>query len=260
MNEWVRKSIELADAPGYLDKLHEIYPMGQESERRIALEARMELKQTYNGGDDTALIKKLLRLSKFPFNDPYVAFLRRNKKSIEHNPQTVERIAKKIRYMGFEAMMAGISAPKVGSKQFGPLFKNWVSQIGFPMLQEVDLVGYNEGIAFLKGSDAQLKDFANEKLGCGLVKRPDFLARVRDDYVIGEAKFITETGGGQDRGFEDPLALLRGKKGKAIRIAVLDGVVWIKNRAEMHLTVCALEEPALTALLLKDFLGSLARK
>ncbi|MGQ9632228.1 MAG: hypothetical protein ACUVXI_18225 [bacterium] len=45
-----------------------------------------------------------------------------------------------------------------------------------------------------------------------------------------------------------------------MRIAVLDGVVWIKDGTKMYRTVCQLKEVALTALFLKEFLESLRRK
>jgi len=259
MNEWVRKSIEIANSPGYLDKLQEVYPVVQETEREIALEVKKKLKQSYNSGDDITLIKKLLDLPKFPINDPYVAFLRKNEIFLQYNPQTVDRIAKKIRAMGFEAIIEGIGEPKIATKQFGTLFKRWIPKISYPLLLEADFEIYDNGIAFLQGGDAQLKDFANRKLGCNLDKGPDFLGKVRKTYVIGEAKFLTDYGGAQNVNFEDALRLLRGKKGEAIRVAILDGVVWIKNRTKMYRTVCELEETALTALLLKKFLESLRR-
>ncbi|MBI4723298.1 MAG: type II restriction endonuclease [Candidatus Stahlbacteria bacterium] len=98
---------------------------------------------------------------------------------------------------------------------------------------------------------------SNRKLGCELDKGLDFVAKVKNNYIIGEAKFLTDYGGSQNANFEDALRLLRGKKGRAIRIAVLDGVVWIKGSAKMHKTVCGLKEIALSALLLNEFFGSL---
>jgi hypothetical protein len=127
------------------------------------------------------------------------------------------------------------------------------------MLPESEFETY-EGIAFLQGSNGQLSDFANSRLGCSLDKGLDFLARVGSAHVIGEAKFLTDYGGHQNAQFGDALRLLRGKKGKAVRVAVLDGVVWIKSRTKMYRTVCDLEENALTALLLKDFLESVKKE
>jgi hypothetical protein len=258
MNEWIKKSIEIANAPGYLDKLHEVYPVIQEAEREIPEEVKNRLKKIYNERDDVALIKELLKLPKFPVKDPYVAFLRKQEVFIEYNPQTVQRIVNRIRSMGYNAMIESIEEPKEFNRQIGTLFKRWLTKIGYPALAIEDFETYDK-IAFLQGSDAQLKDFANTVLGCDLEKGPDFLAKVGKRYVIGEAKFLTDYGGHQNAQFEDALRLLRGKKGKAIRIAVLDGVVWIKDSTKMYRTICQLEEVALTALLLKDFLKSLRR-
>lgn len=256
MNEWIRKSIEFANSPGYLDRLYEVYPIVQGLERKIDEKVKNELKRIYDSGNDTTLIKRLLELPKFPVNDPYVAFLRKNKNFLEYNPQTVNRIAQQIKAMGFDAMIDGVTQPKVSTKQLGTLFKKWIPKIGYSILP-VDEFEASEGIAFLQGSDALLKNFANRRLDCELDKGLDFLAKVRDIYVIGEAKFLTDYGGAQNANFEDALRLIKSKKGKAIRIDVLDGVVWIKNSTKMFNTVCNLKEVALTALLLKEFLESI---
>ena len=259
MNEWVRKSIKIANSPGYLDKLHEVYPVVQEAEREISQDVKKELKRIYNSNDDLTLVKTLLDLPKFPVKDPYVAFLRKNEVFLKYNPFTVNRIAKRIRSMGFEAMIESIEEPKEFNRQIGTLFKKWLPKIGYPLLPKSEFEMY-EGIAFLQGSNGQLKDFANRKLGCDLDKGPDFLAKARDIYVIGEAKFLTDYGGHQNAQFEDALRLVRGKKGEAVRIAVLDGVVWNKDSTKMYRTVCELEEVTLTALLLKNFLESVRKR
>ncbi len=77
MNEWVQKSIEIANGKGYLDKLHEVYPVLQEVEREISAEVKKDLRKIYKTGDNLELIKTLLKLPKFPVKDPYVAFLRK---------------------------------------------------------------------------------------------------------------------------------------------------------------------------------------
>lgn len=259
MNEWVQKSIEIANGKGYLDKLHEVYPVLQEVEREISAEVKKDLRKIYKTGDNLELIKTLLKLPKFPVKDPYVAFLRKKEFFLEYNPVTVNRIAERIRSMGFKAMIKSIEEPKEFNRQIGTLFKRWLPKLHYPILPESEFETFN-GISLLKGGDAQLKDYANRKLGCGLEKGPDFLAKAGKNYVIGEAKFLTDYGGHQNAQFEDALRLLRGRKGKAIRIAILDGVVWIKDGTKMYRTVCRLDKVALTALLLKDFLENLNRK
>lgn len=256
MNEWVKKSIDIANAPGYLDKLHAIYPVTQESERLITTAVQNRLKQIYHAGDDATLIKELLRLPKFPVKDPYVAFLRKRPIFINYNPRTVARIAGRVRSMGYSAMIESIQEPKEFNRQIGTLFKRWLPKLGYPILTEDDFKT-DTNISFLQGSDTQLKNYANAVANCELDKGPDILAKVGKTYLIAEAKFLTDVGGHQNAQFEDALRLLKGKKGTAIRIALLDGVLWIKDHAKMYRTVSHLKETALTALLLKPFLESL---
>ena len=256
MNEWIKKSIKIANSKGYLDRLHAIYPVSEETWREIPVETKRELEKVYRKGDNILLVKKLLQLPKFPVNDPYVAFLRKKDVFIEYNPKTVNRIAERVRSLGFKAIIEAIEEPKSPSRQIGTYFKKWIPNMGFPTLDETEFLKC-DGIAFLEGSDKKLRDFANEKLGYKLQKGLDLVAKVKGKYVIGEAKFLTDYGGSQNANFESALKLIRNKVGEAIKIAVLDGVVWIRDSAKMYKTVCKLKEVALTALLLKKFLISL---
>lgn len=252
MNKWIKKSIEIANSAGYLDALHRVYPVTQEEWRGISIETKTELEKVYKSGDNISLIGSLLKLPKFPINDPYVGFLRKKSIFLRYNPITVNLIANRVRSLGFKAMIEAIEEPKASSRQIGVLFKKWIPILNYPVLSELEFEKY-KGTVFLKGSDKQLRIYANKNLGCTLEKGLDFIAKVKNTYIIGEAKFLTDFGGGQNANFEDALKLLRGKKGKAIRIAVLDGVVWIKDGTKMYTTICKLEETALTALLLKDY-------
>ena len=112
-------------------------------------------------------------------------------------------------------------------------------------------------IAFLSGRNGEKTHYANRELGCNLSKGIDLLAKAGGNYIIGEAKFLTDSGGHQNAQFEDALRLVRGEDGRAIRIAVLDGVVWISGNTKMFKTVSELEKNIMSALLLKDFLESL---
>ena len=91
MNEWVQKSIEAANAPGYLDRLHEVYPVTRETAREIPPEIKEELRYAYSHQDNLRLIRSLLRLDKFPIKDPYVAFLRKRDFFLEYNTQKLLR-------------------------------------------------------------------------------------------------------------------------------------------------------------------------
>jgi len=176
MNEWVSKSIKIANSSGYLDRLHEIYPVVHEAERKVTKELEAQLKRVYDKDDDVALVKELLKLEKFPIKDPYVAFLRKKDAFIGYNPETVARIAKRIRDMGFQEMMRSIKEPKEFNRQIGPLFKRWIHQIGYPVLAEAEFKEYDQDVAFLQGDDRQLQNFANDISAVNL-QRDQILSR-----------------------------------------------------------------------------------
>ena len=256
MNEWVKKSIERANGPGYLDDLLKVYPVAEETKRRLPRDKKEALRRLFSRPDDQALLKALLGMPRFPVKDPYVAFLRRSDVFLEGNLVTVRRLARRVRALGFRGMIAALEEPKEFNRQIGTLFGKWLRKLGYPFLEENDFL-VSDGIAFLEGSETRYLHFANEQLGCGLSKKPDFIAKVGARYIIGEAKFLTDYGGHQNAQFHDALRLLQGNSGNALRVAVLDGVVWIQDHNLMFRAVCQLEKPAFSALLLKDFLESL---
>jgi len=256
MNEWVGRSISLANSEGYLDTLSEVYPVTIGVKRAVPDQTKRRIKESYETKDELALLKILLKLDKFPIKDPYVAFLKKKEVFLQFNPKTVSRIASRLFSMSLDEIIEGCEEPKEFNRQIGPMFRSWLPKLGYPLLSESEFTKY-EGIALLKGSNGEKKDYVNKVLGCNLDKGPDLVAKVGDRYIVGEAKFLTDTGGHQLAQFQDALRLLRGKKGRATRIAVLDGVVWIRDKHKMYRTVCQLQDIVLSALLLKDFLESL---
>lgn len=255
MNEWIQKSIKIANSPGYLDKLQEVYPVTIESERPLPKDIKTQLKEAFEQKDNLRLIRTLLTLDKFPIKDPYVAFLRKDDKFLDYNPQTIKRIAERILKNGFDTMIKGIEEPKEFNRQIGTLFRKYLQKIGYAALASAEFEAYH-GIALLKGSEKELGDYANEKLGCRLKKEPDLLAKAGRNYIIGEAKFLTDVGGHQNAQFADAMALIKSQSGSAVRIAILDGVVWIKGGSKMFKQVNRSPKHIMTALLLKEFLES----
>jgi hypothetical protein len=92
-------------------------------------------------------------------------------------------------------------------------------------------------------------------------KRLDFLARFNGRIVLGEAKFLTDRGGHQDRQFDDAKKLVEEANEHAVRVAICDGVIYIKPRrmpgpaAFQYLQ--ASNSNILSALVLREFLFSL---
>ena len=141
----------------------------------------------------------------------------------------------------------------------GALFGKFLPKLGFPVLLENDFNNYKD-IAFLDGSDSSLKNYAVQKLGyTSNSKGLDIIAKSGTQFIIGEAKFLTDLGGHQNAQFADAMTLLKHQPMKNTKqIAILDGVVWIKSNNKMHKNITSLanDEIVLSALLLKKLLES----
>lgn len=257
MNPWTIKSIKLANSPRYLDKLQAIYTVTKSESREIHSSIKGDIATALKSNRKKNLLALLFSLEKFPIKDPYVAFLKKDPKFLELNPKTVERIFNTLKTIGLKEIISGIEEPKEFNRRMGSSFHSWVHTIGYPILSMEKFDTHKNGIALLEGSGTQLRKYAEEVLGCKLDKNPDVLARNGKKFALGEAKFLTDYGGHQDTQLRDALSLLDSKEKKVVRIAILDGVVWINRNVKMHNTVKEINRPVFSALLLGKFLESL---
>jgi len=269
MNKWVKKSINLASSDKYLDNLAKIYPIDLTLPRKIEPEEKERIRKIFKTRNKKNLISALLELKRFPIDDPYIGFLRKDRKALDKNPKTIQRIGKRLFSMGLKEIFIGASRPKSPSRQLGQMFRKWLSTLGYPVLARDNFLKY-KNIAILDGGDATLKKFAKEELGYRGQKGLDMVLRIKNRFIIGEAKFITASGGTQDKGFRETIAFIKNKGKKALRIAILDGVVWLvsqkktKKRKKLTLyeTISRLNKGqiALSALLLENFIKELSKQ
>lgn len=260
MNQWIEKSIKLANTPGYLDKLSQVYPVNINLFRPLPKNVKKKLNKLFNNDKKIELVEELINRSKFPkfpIKDPYVAYFRNHPQSIKNNPHTLDRICKMLFDIGFEKMIEGLEEPKEFNRQIGSLFKKYPKNMGFPYVEEKEFQKNSKGIFVLKGTDSSLKEFAKKNMGYKIDKGLDVIAKVNTKYVIGEAKFLTDFGGHQNAQFNDALSLINKYDGQAIPIAILDGVVWIHGTNKMHKTLLEQKNTVLSALLIPEFLESL---
>ena len=113
--------------------------------------------------------------------------------------------------------------------------------------------------AVLDASDAEMMRFAREHLHYKHNKGLDLIGRFNGKYVIGEAKFLTDFGGHQNAQFNDAIATIKAKNVKAIKVAILDGVLYIKGKNKMYKDITGKfkEENIMSALVLREFLYQL---
>lgn len=104
-----------------------------------------------------------------------------------------------------------------------------------------------------------MMDFAKAELNYKHNKGLDFLARFNDQYIIGEAKFLTDFGGHQNAQFNDAIATIETKNIKAVKIAILDGVLYIKGKNKMFREINGKYKKynIMSALVLREFLYQL---
>ena len=254
MNEWIKKSIDLANAPSYLDALSSVYVMNVNPVRPLPKEIISEMKEVFEKKESAKLIRLLIQSSEvFPVKDSYVGFLRLKPSAIDENPITINRIASRLYTLGFESMLREAQRPKDTNRQLGNAFQNWLKRTGHKFLDEAQFKVATKGVWFLDGGDKTLANFSKNELKCKLKKGIDVVAKINGKYVIGEAKFLTTPGGEQNGGFEDASSFVSEKSGNASRIAILDGYIWLESLSGLHDKIIRSNENIMSALLFDEY-------
>lgn len=82
------------------------------------------------------------------------------------------------------------------------------------------------------------------------------MARFNKKYIIGEAKFLTDFGGHQNAQFNDTISTIETPNIKAIKVAILDGVLYIESNNKMRklLDTTYKNYHIMSTLVLREFL------
>lgn len=260
MNHWTQLSIDYANQKSYLDDLFQVYPTIPDGIRELNGNLWKDVEKAFGEKDNTALLKNLVKLDLFPIKDSYIAYLRRDRTALERNPATAARLSGRLYEMGLETIYARCSEPKETNRQIGPLFKRWLNKkaLGIQPVKLAEFLATKEN-AVLDASDAEMMKFAREHLNYQHSKGLDFVGRFNGKYVIGEAKFLTDFGGHQNAQFNDAIATINAQDVKAVKIAILDGVLFIKGKNKMYkdITGKLKDENIMSALVLREFLYQL---
>lgn len=257
MNYWTQLSIEYANQKSYLDDLFQVYPTIPEGIRDFNEDSWKKIEAAFNKKNNDTLLRELLKHNLFPIKDSYIAYLKRDKSSIDRNPKTINRICGRLYEMGLDKILERCSEPKETNRQIGPFFRRWLNNKSLG-IQPVSLDDFtkNKKDAILNGSDNQLMTFAVRELNYRHPKGLDFIGRFNGKYVIGEAKFLTDFGGHQNAQFNDAISTVKAKNVKAIKVAILDGVLYIKGKNKMYKDVTTKYKDLniMSSLVLREFL------
>jgi hypothetical protein len=205
-------------------------------------------------------VETLLRFDLFPIKDSYIAYLKRDKGAVARNSETVNRLGKSLIAMGLPKIREKCAEPKETNRQIGPMFRNWVNKAALNVDKTSNIErfkGAREDLILDLG-DEGLRNFANRYLEYNGEKGLDLIAKFGGEFVVAEAKFLTDFGGHQNAQFNDAMALVRNTQVKATKVAVLDGVPYIEGSNKMSLSVRSNSNyNILSVLVLKDFLHQL---
>ena len=251
----------LAAEENYLDQLFAVYPINPEQMREIEPKRWREIERAFRANNDAGLIDALLSLKLFPIKDSYVSFVRSDRTSLALNPETVKRLATRVRAMGLDSILDAASAPKETNRQIGPMFKQWIkaSNITTNITEDERRFEASAANIVFTGSDESCKRFAARVLNYERDKGLDLLAKFNGKYIIGEAKFLTDYGGHQNAQFVDAITLLQ-CDANAIKVAILDGVLYQPGPTGVRKMFQHLQNypthNILSALILREFLES----
>ena len=176
--------------------------------------------------------------------------------------------------MGINKIIEGVERPTDINRIMGQMFRKWIrerlaKQGGFRLVPLSQFKTYSEReITILDISrDQMVTDFIKDEYGKEVAKEfgekgRDLLANVQGKYVVVEARFLSTPGGSQSRDLDEALSFVRRINNKIalpnlIAAAALDGIMWFYNPYLNKLKALNLNEYALSALLLEDFLKSL---
>lgn len=262
MNEWVEKSINLAKKSNYLDNLEMVYPINIVASSKFSNDYKI-IKEAFQKHDRKELLNELLKFKRFPIDDPYIGFFRKDKTAISRNPKTVKRITDNLFGIGMSEIVAGVERQKSPSRQFGQLFRNYIKSLNYPVLSDPQKFLAIK-VAFLDGGDKFLKNFAKKELGYKGEKGLDLILKIKDSFFVGETKFISTNGGTQDKSFREAMSFIKKSATKARYITILDGIVWLsdKKHTNIHSKLFKLKsnQIAVSALLLDEFIKSQLKK
>jgi len=193
LNEWVLKSINLFKDTNYLDQILEVYPFQIASPERLEASVRRRIINAHQSRRTNELIEILKTLTKFPYEDPIWYLLKNIEGCNENNPVQIQRIANSLYSMTAEETVVRLEAAPKLNTQMGPMFNAWLRQ-RFTLLPLNLFQESTNGICILDASEEIGKQYINEILNQNLDKRPDLIAKVNNQLIIGEAKWIGQPG------------------------------------------------------------------
>lgn len=223
-NKWIERSLRLAWESDYLDQLMSIYPAVPNLREPLPKELKIKIKKAFSEKDEQTLLEAILSARRegypFPIEHPYAALLgglsqKTKRILLDKNPKLIRTIAKMLLDMGFSDVVKGMERSPDINRQLGPAFRNWLrtyfsNKKGFSFGS--DLVGTDKSeIVFFDGADTAIESYIRTVLKVNLLElnfRRDLLVNVGGLIIVGEARFLSTSGGSQSRDIGNTLGFV----------------------------------------------------
>ncbi len=242
----------LAYSNGYLDKILEIYPIRSNPLREIPFEDEIQIRQAYNEEDHINLISLLNRVVKynklkFPIECLYAKCLRDEPLWFENNPNVIQEIGNLLMNIDINKLIKNCIVPIKSSRQLGNAFNEWF----------YNKFSINSSIQILGESREERKRNAEELIGYnGNEKNIDVFVKINDIYIVGEAKFISSSGGYQGKSFKEALKISErySRQAGVIPLSIIDGYCWRRSGEQMYMAIETSDDSQIiiSALLLEE--------
>jgi hypothetical protein len=139
------------------------------------------------------------------------------------------------------------------------MFNTWLKS-EFDCLRINEFENSEEDIFVLDATEEEGKQFVLDVLNQNIEKRPDLVAKINGQYIIGEAKWIGQPGGNQEKQVKEVVAFCENQRGAVRSIGIVDGFPWaiyndhgrIINSKEVVL-IQESEHNIMSALLLQEY-------
>jgi hypothetical protein len=263
LNPWIQKSINLFYETNYLDKIAEVYNYSLGTQDQIEADLRRLIRRAHNQRNDLELLNLLGDLGKFPYDEPFWYLLNNVDGFIEKNPNQVHRIAENLYRMTDEELVERIESESKLNQQTGPMFKNWLES-NFEVCELNEFKESSDGIVVLGESEESWKRYLINELNQNVSKRPDLVAKANNRVVIGEAKWVGQSGGNQGGSATEVVGFCSQQRNNILRIGIIDGYPWITRNPSGSIKndrICVEIQEApyniMSALLLEDYLEGL---
>lgn len=285
VNEYTLESIRLARDENYLDRIIKIYPARLPPERPLPANIMKSIEKLYEQGSYRDIVLLLLNLKDYPFpvEHPYASLLRHlgrddRLRVLEKNPGLLRELVDVIKELGVEGIIRGVKRPKDINRMLGNAFKSWIKREfitgPFKVVESPSKLSAcnQDGICIYVDSDEKISEFIVESLlliqsdkdmeHYSKLFRRDILVKVKDKYIVGEARFLSTPGGSQTRDLENILQFLvdcekiRTKNNSRLYgVAIIDGIVWFyEEYLNRIISIARGNRVVLSALLLEHLL------